>query len=653
MIQVFKCPSCGASLSYEGGPAPTITCQFCGATVAVPEELRTQPGPASRPESAPTSGLDLDGALSGLPLDKLGELKQLAQSGQKIEAIKLYRELFPQTGLAEAKEAVEKLEAGQPLVFTSTTIASSDATEAGQAGRLAEIGQLARAGQKIEAIKLFRAAFGVGLKEAKDAVEAMEAGQSADVSQFPVQSPRASADRATRLAEVMELAHAGRKIEAIKLYREIYGVGLKEAKDAVEAMDTGTGRPVPVAQARRAVRTLGCATTALIVLCGVGFAGFVLAMVFGVTFRMSGSYRQALAAAQSDPAVIEALGVPVEASFGVINGSLSCSSGACHADYTIPIHGSKKSGRLRVTSYSQGATFGNDGTWTLSAWVVVDGGAALTLATAPTPAPTLSVAQVDATAGAEARATKIAQATADARATATERAVQAATATAETEATAQAIENATATAEAQATATAVSLILTSQQAWPVAFADPFTDNGNGWHTGDITETGLTAQRRIADGQYVWDITSQSDIFWSTWPDRGKVFDDFYASVEAKVLVGGAVPSYGLVFRLADENDFYYFGLNDDGYYRFDVYQGGQNTGLPIVYGTDAVHKGGVNRLAVSASGPHFILLVNDQVAGVFDDDQFDSGEIGLGMTAYEQGGEASVVFDNFEVHAPK
>jgi ribosomal protein L7/L12 len=32
---------------------------------------------------------------------------------------------------------------------------------------------------------------------------------------------------------------AGRKIEAIKLYRERTGVGLKEAKDAVEALERG------------------------------------------------------------------------------------------------------------------------------------------------------------------------------------------------------------------------------------------------------------------------------------------------------------------------------------------------------------------------------------------------------------------------------
>jgi hypothetical protein len=34
--------------------------------------------------------------------------------------------------------------------------------------------------------------------------------------------------------DVVALARAGRKIEAIKRYRELTGVGLKEAKDAVE-----------------------------------------------------------------------------------------------------------------------------------------------------------------------------------------------------------------------------------------------------------------------------------------------------------------------------------------------------------------------------------------------------------------------------------
>ncbi len=44
-------------------------------------------------------------------------------------------------------------------------------------------------------------------------------------------------DEDAAIAEVRALLRAGRKIEAIKRYREVTGVGLKDAKDAVEAME--------------------------------------------------------------------------------------------------------------------------------------------------------------------------------------------------------------------------------------------------------------------------------------------------------------------------------------------------------------------------------------------------------------------------------
>lgn len=36
--------------------------------------------------------------------------------------------------------------------------------------------------------------------------------------------------------DVRRILEAGHKIEAIKIYRQVHGVGLKEAKEAVEAM---------------------------------------------------------------------------------------------------------------------------------------------------------------------------------------------------------------------------------------------------------------------------------------------------------------------------------------------------------------------------------------------------------------------------------
>jgi large subunit ribosomal protein L7/L12 len=74
---------------------------------------------------------------------------------------------------------------------------------------------------------------GAGLKEAKDAVEALERGGS------PSTTRETSGDD----PEILNLLRAGQKIRAIKLYREKTGVGLAEAKNAVEALARAQGIP--------------------------------------------------------------------------------------------------------------------------------------------------------------------------------------------------------------------------------------------------------------------------------------------------------------------------------------------------------------------------------------------------------------------------
>ncbi|MBI3866789.1 MAG: ribosomal protein L7/L12 [Planctomycetia bacterium] len=82
-------------------------------------------------------------------------------------------------------------------------------------------------GEKIQAIKIFREQTGVGLAEAKAAVEQIER-----TGPGPAVPPKA----ADLEKQVLDLMAADRKIAAIKVYREQTGAGLKEAKDAVEAL---------------------------------------------------------------------------------------------------------------------------------------------------------------------------------------------------------------------------------------------------------------------------------------------------------------------------------------------------------------------------------------------------------------------------------
>ncbi len=92
--------------------------------------------------------------------------------------------------------------------------------------------QALQEGQTIEAIKRLRQSSGLGLKEAKDRIDAYQQGK-------PMQTT-ASASGTTLPASVQAALSTGNKIEAIKLLREQTGLGLKEAKDAVEAMsDSG------------------------------------------------------------------------------------------------------------------------------------------------------------------------------------------------------------------------------------------------------------------------------------------------------------------------------------------------------------------------------------------------------------------------------
>jgi hypothetical protein len=83
-------------------------------------------------------------------------------------------------------------------------------------------------GQTIEAIKLLRDATGLGLKEAKDAVDRHRSG--------PARPPEATAPwHGTLPPPVLAAIQQGHVIEAIRLLREASGMGLKEAMDKVEA----------------------------------------------------------------------------------------------------------------------------------------------------------------------------------------------------------------------------------------------------------------------------------------------------------------------------------------------------------------------------------------------------------------------------------
>ncbi|MEZ6123192.1 MAG: hypothetical protein R3C49_08475 [Planctomycetaceae bacterium] len=98
-----------------------------------------------------------------------------------------------------------------------------------------EIREHLAAGNKIAAISLYRERTGVGLAEAKAAVESLEFGNSTD--------PETTADDPELTQQIVSLLGRGEKIEAIKCYRERFRVSLKQAKLAVEQIGEQNGIP--------------------------------------------------------------------------------------------------------------------------------------------------------------------------------------------------------------------------------------------------------------------------------------------------------------------------------------------------------------------------------------------------------------------------
>lgn len=94
------------------------------------------------------------------------EIRQLLDSGNKIQAIKVYRE-HTGAGLAEAKDAVEAFAGGGDLDGSS----QSSRAPVDDPELLAEVKELLGQGNTLPAVKLVRERTGRSLKESKEIVD--------------------------------------------------------------------------------------------------------------------------------------------------------------------------------------------------------------------------------------------------------------------------------------------------------------------------------------------------------------------------------------------------------------------------------------------------------------------------------------------------
>ena len=122
---------------------------------------------------------------------------------------------------------------------------------------------LLNSGQKLEAVKLLREQTGSSLVEAKQYVEELERTQQPGDG---MDLDKPTADELDR--QLIELLRMRQKIEAVKVYRQATGSGLKDAKDYVDEL-----------QRRHDLPSSGCAS-------GIFCLLLLAALVGGLTWQL-------------------------------------------------------------------------------------------------------------------------------------------------------------------------------------------------------------------------------------------------------------------------------------------------------------------------------------------------------------------------------
>ena len=180
---------------------------------------------------------------------------------------------------------------------------------------------------------------------------------------------------------------------------------------------------------------------------------------------------------------------------------------------------------------------------------------------------------------------------------------------------------------------------------------PFDSNENDWPIGTEMNDYVENDWMLFRGKYRWEAQAAQDVQWYIHPDI-KSLGDFYLSTEVRKISGPVDCSYGVVFRVKDDNNFYEFGISDTQYFSiYRKFRGNWETLVNWRYSA-AIQPDEVNRLAIVAQGGHFVFWINDQLVTEVDDNHIASGRNGLTMTLFNPGDQAVFEFDNFEVREP-
>lgn len=178
----------------------------------------------------------------------------------------------------------------------------------------------------------------------------------------------------------------------------------------------------------------------------------------------------------------------------------------------------------------------------------------------------------------------------------------------------------------------------------VPFQDNFDDNRANWDTDNVDGKGY---KLIRNGCYEFKVETNSTF---TWGKTAYDYRDFVCSVTAKRIEGPDENQFGIIFRMADSNNYYRFGISSDRFFRLDKWVAGREEEIKRWESSDAIFGGDKkDTIGVRCSGQSLSLYANGNLLAEVNDTSHSVGKIALFAGTIGDKKGVSVVFDDFTV----
>ncbi|MEK7808714.1 MAG: hypothetical protein AAB571_06555 [Chloroflexota bacterium] len=209
-----------------------------------------------------------------------------------------------------------------------------------------------------------------------------------------------------------------------------------------------------------------------------------------------------------------------------------------------------------------------------------------------------------------------------------------------------------ATEQARAqTATAIMQAMSDGSRYPLILSDAFDVNSRNWLNGTYESGKNKTTLAVSEGKYQWHLTAGAKGFMQIVTTDVPLTPKFYLGVEIKQLSGPVTADYGVVFHKS-EDDFYYFNIDGNQYYRVNLWQNNKWKPLVVARKNYAIRLNDVNRLVVVGDGANYIFYINGQFVDRMSASELNGGAFGLAAQIASPGDDVMLEFDDFELRLP-